>query len=57
MPRGPALDFPEQLLDAESQARHGRNVKLQTQQAHFPSRKRPDHHQHQGRELSAEGKE
>ncbi len=38
----PYLDFLEQLLEAESQAKYDRNVKLKTQWAHFPYRKRLD---------------
>jgi DNA replication protein DnaC len=36
----PYLDFLEKLLEAESQAKYERNVKLKTQWAHFPYRKR-----------------
>ena len=32
----PYLDFLEQLLEAESAAKHARNVRLKTQWAHFP---------------------
>lgn len=32
----PYLDFLEQLLESESQAKHSRNVRLKTQWAHFP---------------------
>lgn len=32
----PYLDFLEQALEAESQAKHTRNVRLKTQWAHFP---------------------
>jgi len=35
----PYLDFLEKLLEAESQAKYERNVKLKTQWAHFPYRK------------------
>jgi IstB-like ATP binding protein len=35
----PYLDFLEQLLDAESSAKHARNVRLKTQWAHFPYNK------------------
>ena len=35
----PYLDFLEQLLEAESQAKHTRNVRLKTQWAHFPYNK------------------
>lgn len=35
----PYLDFLEQLFDAESQAKHTRNVHLKTQWAHFPYNK------------------
>ncbi len=35
----PYLDFLEQLLEAESSAKHTRNVKLKTQWAHFPYNK------------------
>jgi len=38
----PYLDFLEKLLDAESQAKYDRNVKLKTQWAHFPYSKRLD---------------
>lgn len=38
----PYLDFLEKLLEAESQANYDRNVKLKTQWAHFPYRKRLD---------------
>jgi len=38
----PYLDFFEQLLEAESQAKYDRNVKLKTQWAHFPYSKRLD---------------
>lgn len=38
----PYLDFLEQLLESESQAKYDRNVKLKTQWAHFPYRKRLD---------------
>jgi DNA replication protein DnaC len=38
----PYLDFLEKLLEAESQAKYDRNVKLKTQWAHFPYRKRLD---------------
>jgi DNA replication protein DnaC len=33
------LDFLEQSLEAESQAKHTRNVRLKTQWAHFPYNK------------------
>ncbi len=32
----PYLDFLEQALEAESAAKHSRNVRLKTQWAHFP---------------------
>jgi DNA replication protein DnaC len=32
----PYLDFLEQVLDAESAAKHSRNVRLKMQWAHFP---------------------
>jgi len=35
----PYLDFLEQVLEAESQAKHARNVRLKTQWAHFPYNK------------------
>jgi hypothetical protein len=35
----PYLDFLEQALEAESQAKHSRNVRLKTQWAHFPYNK------------------
>jgi DNA replication protein DnaC len=35
----PYLDFLEQVLEAESQAKHTRNVRLKTQWAHFPYNK------------------
>jgi hypothetical protein len=35
----PYLDFLEQALEAESQAKHTRNVRLKTQWAHFPYNK------------------
>jgi DNA replication protein DnaC len=35
----PYLDFLEQLLEAESSAKHARNVRLKTQWAHFPYNK------------------
>ncbi len=35
----PYLDFLEQTLEAESQAKHTRNVRLKTQWAHFPYNK------------------
>jgi hypothetical protein len=35
----PYLDFLEQSLEAESQAKHSRNVRLKTQWAHFPYNK------------------
>jgi len=35
----PYLDFLEQALEAENQAKHARNVKLKTQWAHFPYNK------------------
>jgi DNA replication protein DnaC len=35
----PYLDFLEQILEAESQAKHSRNVRLKTQWAHFPYNK------------------
>jgi DNA replication protein DnaC len=35
----PYLDFLEQVLEAESQAKHSRNVRLRTQWAHFPYNK------------------
>ena len=35
----PYLDFLEQALEAESQAKHSRNVRLKTQWAHFPCNK------------------
>jgi DNA replication protein DnaC len=35
----PYLDFLEQVLEAESQAKHSRNVRLKTQWAHFPYNK------------------
>jgi DNA replication protein DnaC len=38
----PYLDFLEKLLEAESQAKYDRNVKLKTQWAHFPYSKRLD---------------
>lgn len=38
----PYLDFLEQLLESESQAKYDRNVKLKTQWAHFPYKKRLD---------------
>jgi DNA replication protein DnaC len=38
----PYLDFLERLLEAESQAKYARNVKLKTQWAHFPYSKRLD---------------
>ena len=38
----PYLDFLEQVLEAESQAKHERNVRLKTQWAHFPFAKRLD---------------
>lgn len=38
----PYLDFLERLLEAESQAKYDRNVKLKTQWAHFPYSKRLD---------------
>lgn len=38
----PYLDFLEQVLEAENQAKHDRNVRLKTQWAHFPFLKRLD---------------
>ena len=38
----PYLDFLEKLLEAESQAKYDRTVKLKTQWAHFPYSKRLD---------------
>lgn len=38
----PYLDFLEQILESESQAKYDRNVKLKTQWAHFPYKKRLD---------------
>lgn len=38
----PYLDFLEKLLEAESQAKYDRNVKLKTQWAYFPYSKRLD---------------
>jgi DNA replication protein DnaC len=38
----PYLDFLEQLLEAESQAKYDRNVRLKTQWAHLPYHKRLD---------------
>ena len=38
----PYLDFLEQVLEAESQAKHNRNVRLKTQWARFPFVKRLD---------------
>jgi DNA replication protein DnaC len=35
----PYLDFLEQLLESENQAKYDRNVKLKTQWAHFPYKK------------------
>jgi DNA replication protein DnaC len=35
----PYLDFLEQALEAESAAKHTRNVRLKTQWAHFPYNK------------------
>jgi DNA replication protein DnaC len=35
----PYLEFLEQALEAESQAKHTRNVRLKTQWAHFPYKK------------------
>ena len=35
----PYLDFLEQTLEAESQAKHSRNVRLKMQWAHFPYHK------------------
>jgi DNA replication protein DnaC len=38
----PYLEFLEQALEAESQAKHTRNVRLKTQWAHFPYKKGRD---------------